>query len=160
MATRRAILKSAAATSSPTHPGTVGLVVHATGPAYFFNKHHFPTSIHLMDDIDLDHIETLGGFGSPELVKILSDFLDSLEKQAGELLSCLKNADRDAFRESAHRLKGAAQMSGFPKLGKLAATWENLAQNDSDLPEEVQLESQLSSAIQAARLAFSNHTPS
>ncbi|MGB6220507.1 Hpt domain-containing protein [Haloferula sp.] len=111
-----------------------------------------------MEDIDIDHIETLGGFGSPELMEILQDFLDGLDAHSSELISHLDRGDRKAFRESAHRLKGGAQMAGFPKLGNLAATWEELALEETKpLPDKTDLQTNLTRAIQAARTAFSIH---
>ena len=111
-----------------------------------------------MDEIDIDHIEALGGFASPELIEILQDFLDGLDAHSSELISHLESGDRSAFRESSHRLKGGAQMSGFPKLGKLAATWEDLARDESStLPDKFDLQAQLTSAAQTAREAFSSY---
>lgn len=109
-------------------------------------------------DIDIDHIEALGGFESPELMEILQDFLDGLDSHSVELITHLENGDRKAFRESAHSLKGGAQMSGFSKLGNLAATWEDLALEEAALlPNRAELQACLTPAIQAARTAFSSH---
>ncbi|MFC7337424.1 Hpt domain-containing protein [Haloferula chungangensis] len=111
-----------------------------------------------MEDIDIDQIEALGGFGSPDLIEILQDFLDGLDAHALNLVSLLENGDREAFRESVHRLKGGAQMSGFPKLGELATTWEDLARTESSpLPAKDELQLKLTPAIHAARCAFSHH---
>lgn len=107
-----------------------------------------------MSPIDLEQIESLGGFSTPELVEILQDFLDGLETQFDALIDPLAKGDREAFRESAHRLKGSAQMSGFPVLGKLAADCEDLAADGSPLPESATLRTVLAAAATAARQAF------
>ena len=114
-----------------------------------------------MDDIDIDHIEALGGFESPELVDILQDFLNGLDSHSVELITHLESGDRKAFRESAHRLKGGAQMAGFPKLGNLAASWEGLALKEASLlPDRSELKACLTPTIQAARTAFSGQIKS
>jgi HPt (histidine-containing phosphotransfer) domain-containing protein len=145
--------KKAAATKQ-SFPTPAGSVVHAAAPAYFVEKPTSPTSIRPMDAIDLDHIAALGGFGNPELVEILQDFINGLAAQSDELISALENVDREAFHESAHRLKGGAQMAGFPELGNLGVTWENLARDESPLPQADEVSKQLTAAIRSARTAF------
>ena len=103
-----------------------------------------------MEAIDLPHIESLGGLSSPELVEILQDFVDGLDQQAAALGSLINEGNRQGLREAAHRLKGAAQMAGFPAVARIAEELEISARDGDTLPEQPAMQSRLSHIAQEA----------
>lgn len=109
-----------------------------------------------MEIIDLNHLQSLGGLGLPELVEIIEDFLNALDDDVTRLEQLATEGREEDFRAAAHRLKGAAQMSGFPTLGALAADFEKIpADHFPSLPQGKVLE-QLAPVVQAARSAFAS----
>ena len=107
-----------------------------------------------MEILDKSHIESLGGLKCPELVEIIEDFLSELDKSLGELCQLARDENHDDLRESAHRLKGGASMSGFPALAEVAANLERLAQNRSSQISESEIARHFTTAITEARAAF------
>ena len=103
-------------------------------------------------DIDLEHLAKLGGLDDPGLVAIITDFLASLGDRVGELERLREQGDPAGFREAAHRLKGAAAMSGFPAIADLASAFETSADPAGGLPDPAPL----MPAAQRAREAFAS----
>jgi HPt (histidine-containing phosphotransfer) domain-containing protein len=105
-----------------------------------------------LEVIDQHHIEQLGGLDSPEIREILEEFLGQLDEVRHELIASLH--DRDAFREKAHSLKGAALMSGFAEIGEQAASYESLARGGEPLPEADTLDRELTDLTARTRAAY------
>jgi HPt (histidine-containing phosphotransfer) domain-containing protein len=104
--------------------------------------------------ISHSQIESLGGLQCPELVEIINDFLADLDGNLGELCQLARDKNYEQLRESAHRLKGGASMSGFPALATAAANFEKTAQDENAQVSESELSRQLVPAIEEARSAF------
>ncbi len=108
----------------------------------------------LMEILDKSHIESLGGLECPELVEIIEDFLSDLETNLSELCRLANEGNHNELRESAHRLKGGASMSGFPALAQVAANLERLAQSKPAQISEQEITGHFRPAILEARMAF------
>lgn len=101
--------------------------------------------------IDIDHIGRLGGAGDPCIREILDDFVDSLPDIAAKLESARHAGDLVAYREEAHRLKGAAAMTGFPRLAALARDAEDAAAQGAEPPDAKRIRNEMEEAASAYR---------
>lgn len=89
-------------------------------------------------------------------MEIIRDFLKALDDDMAQLGGFARAGDHDRFKEAAHRLKGAARMSGFPEIADIADIaegFENDGRNGAPLEEKKVLEL-LTTPIQQARTTF------
>lgn len=101
--------------------------------------------------IDLEHIERLGGLDDPAIREILDDFVRSLPTSVKTLASARQAGERTTYRAEAHRLKGAAAMTGFPQLSQQAAEAESAADDGSELPDPAALSAVVDQTVAAYR---------
>lgn len=69
---------------------------------------------------------TLAG-GDPDMIPLLTDFIEGLPARVADITSAANNQDNDKLSSLAHKLKGSAGMYGFPELSLTAGRLEGAA---------------------------------
>ncbi len=107
-------------------------------------------SLGAVDLFDRAFYQQLSGLLGSDMTKLVTDFFDSCNRFETRLVEITGGADKCAFRELCHEIKGSAAMLGFTGLSRLAAEWEN-GVISGELPSVSEVTTRFKTMVEATR---------